>query len=233
MKKFLFFGFLLATVSIMATGCSSCQSENNEQEAPAKEQVVTSGSDYDGVLPDFTAGVAHIQAIHRQTMFELIKGEQYEWRNSRVLFNDSITFGNIDSLKVVEVTDVFYYWNASDGPCVQFIASNVEKGTLIPHVIHDVWIEDASLNDKKVVLDVEDVLARLKEWDGVLPPAISMSLRYPVGPCECNAQWVIGNAYDVIFIDAVTGEITNWNPAFNPNNKPKGGDFGKPLGEWP
>jgi hypothetical protein len=31
----------------------------------------------------------------------------------------------------------------------------------------------------------------------------------------------------------VTGEVSNWNPAFNPNNKAKGGDFGKPLGEWP
>ena len=133
---------MLAIVSIMATGCSSCQSENNEQ-----EQVVTSGSDYDGVVQDFTAGVCHIQALHRQTMFELIKGEQYEWRNSRVLFNDSITFGNIDSLKVVEVTDVFYYWNASDGPCVQFIASNVEKGTLIPHVIHDVWVNYPAAKD--------------------------------------------------------------------------------------
>ena len=83
---------------------------------------------------------------------------------------------------------------------------------------------------KKLALQV---IERLKQWNGVIPPAVCMSLRYPVGPCECNAQWVIGDAFDVIFIDAVTGEISNWNPAFNPNNKAKGGDFGKPLGEWP
>ncbi len=232
MKKVLFFGFLLAIVSIMATGCDSCQSGNKKQGAPSQEQVINDGSDYDGVVKDFTACVSHIQALHRQTMFALIDGGYYEWRNSKVLFNDSITFGNIDELKVVEVTDVFCYFN-DEGPQVQFIASNVEKGTIIPHVIHDVWIEDASLNNKEIKLSAEDVLAKLKEWNGVLPPAVCMNLRYPVGPCECNAQWVIGNAYDVIFVDAVTGDISNWNPAFNPNNKPKGGDFGKPLGEWP
>jgi len=233
MKKYFLFGFVLAIVSIVATGCSSCQSENKQQDdAPAQEQVSNFGADYDGVVQDFTAGVSHIQALHRQTMFTLIDGGYYEWRNSKVLFNDSITFENIDELKVLDVTDVFFYWS-DKGPQVQYIATNVEKGTIIYPVIRDVWIEDASLNDKEIVLSAEDVLQRLKEWNGILPPAVCMSLRNPVGPCECNAQWVIGNEFDVIFIDAVTGEISNWCPAFNPNNKPKGGDFGKPLGEWP
>ena len=231
MKKFLLFGFLLAIVSIIATGCNSCKSEN-KQDAPTEEQVVINGADYDGVVTDFTAGVSHIQALHRQTMFNLIDGEPYQWRNSRVLFNDTITWENIDELKVVEVTDVFFYWN-NEGPHVQFIASNVKAGTLIPPVIRDVWIEDADLSNKEIRLTCEDVLQRLKEFNGVIPSAISMTLRYPVGPCECNAQWVIGDVYDVIFVDAVTGDISNWDPAFNTNNKAKGGDFGKPLGEWP
>lgn len=231
MKKFLLFGFLLAIVSIMATGCNSCKSEN-KQDAPPEEQVIINGADYDGVVTDFTAGVSHIQALHRQTMYSTLGVKQFEWRNSKVLFNDTITWENIDELKVVEVTDVFFYWN-NEGPHVQFIASNVKNGTIIPPAINDVWIEDADLSDKEIKLTCEDVLQRLKEWNGLIPPAICMSLRYPVGPCECNAQWVIGDVYDVIFVDAITGEISNWNPAFNPNNKPKGGDFGKPLGEWP
>jgi hypothetical protein len=150
-----------------------------------------------------------------------------------VLFNDSITLENIDDMNVVEVTDVFFYWDSVVGPQVQFIATNVKKGTLIPPAIQDIWIEDANLSDKEIKLTCEDVLKRLKEWNGVIPPGISMSLRYPVGACECNAQWVIGDVSDVIFVDAVTGEVSNWDPAFNPNNKAKGGDFGKPLGEWP
>lgn len=230
MKKTILFSFLLAIVSIMATGCCCCQTENKNQQTVSEQTGFA--NDYDGVIPDMTAGVAHIQALHRQTMFNLIDGTDYEWRNSKVLFNDSIKLENIDALKVVDVTDVFYYWN-SEGPNVQIIATDAQKGTIILPAIHDVWIEDANLSNKEIKLTAENVLQRLKEWNGLIPAAKSMSLRYPVGPMECNAQWVIGNQYDVIFIDAVTGSITNWCPAFNPNNKPKGGYFGKPLGEWP
>lgn len=230
MKKIIFLMLALVTLG-MTVGVVACAGCSKGETQKIDDPVVVY-HDYDGVVQDFTAGVEHIQALHRQTMNVLIEGQHYEWRNSKVLFNDSITFGNIDELKVVEVTDVFYYWN-DEGPNVQFIASNVKKGTILPPVIHDVWIEDASLNDKEIKLSAEDVLVKLKEWNGVIPPSICMSLRYPVGPCECNAQWVIGNAFDVIFIDAVTGNVSNWNPAFNPNNKAKGGDFGKPLGEWP
>jgi hypothetical protein len=231
MKKDFFgkvMGVLLLAVMVLVCSCNGC-AKTEEQDI----QPVSLCHDYDGVVQDFTAGVEHIQALHRQTMFSLIDGQEYQWRNSKVLFNDSITLENIDNLHVVEVTDVFFYWDEVVGPQVQYIATNVKKGTLIPPTIQDVWIEDANLSDKEIKLTVKDVLNRLKEWNGIIPPGVSMSLRYPVGPCECNAQWVIGNEFDVIFIDAVTGDISNWCPAFNPNNKAKGGDFGKPLGEWP
>ena len=230
MKKFIFL-MLTAVLLCMVAGMSSCKScGKGEPGEPIVEKAVQ--ADYDGVVVDFTAGVDHIQSLHRQKMYTLNDGANYEWRNSKVLFNDTITWENIDELKVVEVTDVFFYWN-SEGPHVQFIATNVKDGTIIYKPIRDVWIEDDNLSDKEVKLSADDVLQRLKEFNGLIPPAISMSLRYPVGPCECNAQWVVGDAYDVIFVDAVTGDVSNWNPAFNPNNTPKGGDFGKPLGEWP
>ena len=217
---------LLAVLSLVMGSCNGCV----KSEPKAGDTVVVNASDYDGVVMDFTAGVSHIQALHRQTMYTQV-AEDYEWRNSKVLFNDTIRTDNIDALKVVDVTDVFQYWD--EGPWVQFISSNATKGTIMPPAIQDVWIEDASLNEAPIKLSAEDVLTKLKEWNGVIPPAVCMSLRLPVGPMVCNAQWVIGDVFDVIFVDAVTGEISNWNPAFNPNNNAKGGDFGKPLGEWP
>ena len=234
MKKMTFLTVLLvATAWAGLCSCSGCKGETQKTDGPA----VTS-ADYDGVVPDFNAGVSHIQALHRQTMYGMVQKARsvdggYEWRNSKVLFSDSITARNIDGLHVTSVTDVYYYWDKAKGPQVQFIASDVKKGTLIPPAINDVWIEDADMSEKEVRLSAEDVLERLKQWNGVLPPAVGMSLRYPVGPCECNAQWVLGDAFDVIFVDAVTGDISNWNPAFNPRNKARGGYFGKPLGEWP
>lgn len=217
MKKSIFLLGLLVLALIGLTSCESCKSNK-----------IT--DDYNGVTQNFTAGVDKIQNLHRQTMYTQVCKE-YEWRNSNVIFSDSIKTDNLDSLHIVDVTDVFQWWD--NGPKITFISTNIEKGTLIAPPITDVWIEDGDLSEKQLKLSAEDVLKRLAEWNGVIPPATSMSLRYPVGPCECNAQWVIGDVYDVIFIDAVTGEISNWNPAFNPNNKAKGGDFGKPLGEWP
>ena len=220
MKKYILMGFLLAIVSIMATGCSSCQSGKQKQDAVT---VVT--NDYDGVTQDFTAGISNIQALHRQTVFSLIKGQKYEWRNSKVIFSEAITAENIDDLHVVDVTDVFYYWN--EGPWVQYVTTNVQKGTLIPKPIPDIWIEDDNLSEAQIKLSAEDALQRLKEWNGVIPEATAMTLRLPLGPRHCNAQWVIGGIRDVIFIDAVTGDITNWCPAFPVPN------VNGPLGEWP
>lgn len=231
MKKFIFMS-LLTLVCVALTGCSSCHSDKAKQET--KDVVY---HDYDGVVQDFTAGVSHIQALHRQTMYQLAQQGKpvngYQWRNSRVIFNDTLTFDNIDDLHITDINDVFYYWDKDKGPQVQYINVNVKRGTQIPWPINDVWIEDDNLSETPIKLTAEDALQRLKEVNCPIPPAKSMTLRLPIGPCACNAQWVIGDVNDVLFIDAVTGEVSNWNPAFNPQKDAKGGDFGKPLGEWP
>lgn len=226
MKKFYFILSLMLVVSgMMLTGCSSCQSGNNKQESVYH--------DYDGVVQDFTAGVSHIQALHRQTVYSTLGVKEFEWRNSKIVFSDSVTFENIENLHITDINDVFYYWDGQKGPQVQFINSNVKKGVQIPWPVNDVWIEDDDLSEAPIKLSAEQALMRLKEVNCPIPPAKSMSLRLPVGPVECNPQYVIGDIYDVIFIDAVTGDVSNWNPAFNPKKGVKGGNFGKPLGEWP
>lgn len=211
MKRFLFCmaaAVLLTMMAGMMISCAGCG--KGAPEAPVEEAVPAS-ADYDGVVQDFTAGVSKVQALHRQAMYSQV-AQEYEWRNSKVIFNDTITSENIDALHVTDVTDVFYFWN--DGPWVQYITSNVKKGTMILPLIPDVWIEDDDLSDAPIKLNAEDVLQRLKEWNGVLPPAKSITLRLPIGPIRCNAQWVMGDAYDVLFVDAVTGDITDWCPAF-------------------
>ncbi len=210
MKKFL--GLLgMLTIAVMLVGCNSCNPKEGKHEEVAYH-------DYDGVAQDFTAGVSHIQALHRQTMLVLAKQagatNGYQWRNSRVVFNDTLTLENIDDVHVVAVNDVFFYWNEK-GPWVQYINSHVKNGVQIPFPINDVWIEDADMSNKEIKLSAEDAIKRLKEWNGVLPQGCnSITLRYPVGPKDCNPQWVFGDVYDVLFIDAVTGEVRDYDPAF-------------------
>lgn len=218
MKKSIILSILLAIVSIMATGCTSCQSENTKQE--------TVYHDYDGVVQDFTAGVSHIQALHRQKMYNIIQflkeqGHEialnnYQWRNSLVILNDTVTAENIDDLHIVSIRDVFYYWSNKFGPQVQYITDHVVYGTQIPYPISDVWIEDRDMSNAPIKLSAEEALTRLKEWNGILPKDCNfIILRLPVGPKDCNPQWTFGDVGDVLFIDAVTGEIRTWNPAFS------------------
>lgn len=218
MKKSIILSLLLAIVSIMATGCTSCQSENTKQE--------TVYHDYDGVVQDFTTGVSHIQALHRQKMYNIIQfpkeqGHEialnnYQWRNSLVILNDTVTAENIDDLHIVSIRDVFYYWSNKFGPQVQYITDHVVYGTQIPYPISDVWIEDRDMSNAPIKLSAEEALTRLKEWNGILPKDCNfIILRLPVGPKDCNPQWTFGDVGDVLFIDAVTGEIRTWNPAFS------------------
>lgn len=198
---------------VSCSGCSECGTCEN---VPSR--------DYDGVVQDFTAGVDHITALHRQMMFEIYGDEQFAWYETKVLFNDSLKLETLDDLKVVDVTDVFQLF--APARC-QYISSNVSKGTIIPQPIPDIWIEDVDMSSSPMKLTVKDVLEKLKAWDGILPPAVGMTLRQPLGPRKCNPQWVIGNIMQVIFVDAVTGDITDWCPAFPIPN------VSGPLGEWP
>ncbi len=223
MRKSIFMCLLLAMFSIMVTGCSSCQSENSKQEAP-KEKVSIFGSDYDGVLPDLSKGAEHIIALQRQQMYNAVEDGEYVWYETKFTYNDSLKIETLDDIKLVEITSTFQTF----APNLSWtITDNVVKGHLFPHPTPGLWIEDFDLSKAELKLSVSDVIQRLKEWNGIMPPATFIILRKPVGPQLCNAQYVIGNPYQVIFIDAITGDVTDWNPAFPRVNT------GTPLGEWP
>ena len=213
MKKIIFLMLALVTLG-MTVGVVACAGCSKGETAKIDDPVVVY-HDYDGVVQDFTAGVGHIQALHRQTMAWLTGGKEYQWRNSRVILNDTVTMDNIDDLHVVAVNDVFFYWDSQKGPMVQYINSHVKYGVQIPYPINDIWIEDADMSEQPIKISAEEALMRLKEWNGILPKDCNfIILRLPVGPKDCNPQWTFGDVYDVLFIDAVTGEIRDYDPAF-------------------
>lgn len=238
MKKILFLMLALVTLG-MTVGVVACAGCSKGETQKIDDPVVVY-HDYDGVVQDFTAGVVNIQALHRQTMYGLAGGKEYQWRNSRVILNDTVTAENIDDLHVVAVNDVFFYWDSQKGPMVQYINSHVKYGVQIPYPINDVWIEDADMSDQPIKISAEQALSRLKEYNaaikreqngagsssaereqggakpnGILPKDCNfIILRLPVGPKDCNPQWTFGDVDDVLFIDAVTGEIRDYDPAF-------------------
>ena len=236
MKKFFILGFLLAIVSIMATGCSSCQSEKKKQVdgiekvdsvAQADSVVSVVAEDYDGVVPDITASVENIIATDRQAMYTIAKGASYRFFESDIKLCDFLDSENCDG-KILSVNNVFQQviekGNGSDTNVLMFLTTG--KGTEVSIYEHAFYLENEPLNDKPMPITFEKAFERMMKANVVKPKSRNCILRKPVGPTPCNAQYIFGNRVQQIYVDAVTGEVRTKNPAFD-------GYLGKPLGEWP
>lgn len=210
MKKSLYLCLLLAIVSIMATGCAGCQSENKEQ--PEVDNKMSFSSDYDGVLPDMKKGAEHIVSLHRQTMYKLVEGNTYYWYETKFTLTGEVTSESLLETEVSEITSTFQTFEPE---LCYTITTNASKGTLIPAPTPGIWIEDFDLSKESIKLTVKDVLQKLSDWNGVLPKGTTyIILRKPVGPLDCNAQYVIGNPFEAVWVDAVTGKVSDSCPAF-------------------
>lgn len=227
MKKCFLFGFLLAIVSIMATGCNSCKSENKQEDVPVGDVVINVGNDYDGDLGGKLVA-EHVISTQRETMFSLAQGKDYKWFETTIELADWLDAEGQDGT-IAEVTSLFQTI-VEEGKCVdtwvQYIATSATKGTMIPQPIHSFVVGDCPLNDTPIKLTFDEALERVMEANCPKPHSRFCVLRKELGPKIVNAQYVFGNLSSQLYVDAVTGVVTDENPAFD-------GDFGKPLGEWP
>ena len=88
------------------------------------------------------------------------------------------------------------------------------------------WIEDCIMQYDSLKLTYNDACEVFNKVNLPRPHSKHICLRTPLGPLNCNAQYVFGNVQEQVWIDAKTGEARSSNPAF-PD------DLKKPLGEWP
>lgn len=227
MKKNLFLWFLLAIVGMVATGCESCKSENKKQDAPVGDVVISVANDYDGNLGGKLVA-EHVISTQRETMFSLAQGKDYKWFETTIELADWLDAEGQDGT-IAEVTSLFQTI-VEEGKCVdtwvQYIATSATKGTMIPQPIHSFVVGDCALNDEPIKLTFDEALERVMEANCSKPHSRFCVLRKELGPKDINAQYVFGNLSSQLYVDAVTGVVTDENPAFD-------GGFGKPLGEWP
>ena len=76
------------------------------------------------------------------------------------------------------------------------------------------WVEDYPLIGDSIKLTYKDAFKRVMETNSPKPHTKNCVLRKPVGPIECNPQYVFGNIHVQLWVDAVTGDVNNSNPAF-------------------
>ena len=203
----------------MFTACSSCgQSQKNT--VVADSTAVTNSK--------MVIDVDHAIALDRQTMYANYK-DNYRWYETEILLPEFLDDENVTSnpeMVVNVLQSIVEEGNGADVWVHKF--QHFKDGTVVHDSIQGFWIENYALNDEVIKLNYTAAYDRMMQSNFPKPHSKHVTLRNPIGPVAVNTQWIFGNIHEQIWIDAVTGDAKNSNPAF-----PKEKGFKMPLGEWP
>lgn len=172
--------------------------------------------------------VEHLIALDRQTMYVNYK-DDYRWYETEILlpeFMDSDSATSNPEMIVNVLQSVVEKGNGADVWVHKF--QHFKDGTVVHDSIQGFWIEDYALNDEAIKLKYTEAWDRMMQTNSPKPHSKYVTLRNPIGPVAVNTQWIFGNIHEQLWVDAVTGDVKNSNPAF-----PKEKGFKMPLGEWP
>ena len=197
---------LLAAVAVLI-GCS-CENKKTPE-----------------VVAKADLNVEKVISVDREHMY-LSYGEGYRWFESCILLKDYLdeecdgTVSGISNVFQV-ITDM----NSKSADVFVVLAAHTPDTTSY-EVKHGFWIEDMPLNEAEISLTFKDAFEKINQVNLPKPHSKNCVLRKPVGPKDCNAQYVFGNTQATLWVDAVTGEVKESCPAFPEELK-------MPLGEWP
>jgi hypothetical protein len=219
MKKYLVMT-VLALVSLLVTSCNQCSGTSTPK------TDVGDNKDASGVLVKLD--VDHLISTDRQSMYMNYK-DNYRWYETEILlpeFMDSDNATSDPEMVVNILQSIVEEGNGADVWVHKF--QHFKDGTFAHDSIQGFWIENYALNDEVIKLNYTKAWDRMMATNLPKPHSRHVTLRNPIGPVAVNTQWIFGNISEQIWIDAVTGEAKNSNPAF-----PKEKGFKMPLGEWP
>ena len=190
MKKTLF--ILIAVISFF-TACTTCSTKN-----------VASVAKID---------VENTVSIDRESMFAEY-GEDYRWFETSIVLKDFLDSDSCDGT-VAEVTNVMQAVECMEsGADVHVVIFTHTSDALSKEVIHSFWVEDSPLNDEAIKLTYEEAFEKVMATNSPKPHSKHCVLRKEVGMLDCNPQYIFGNTEAQLYVDAVTGEVRNYNPAF-------------------
>lgn len=207
MKKFLV--FLVGLMLMIGVSACTCTQQKVTSEPQVAELVVENTISTD-----------------RQDVY-LNHGKEYRWYETGVQLKnwlDEENDGTIDM--IVNVFQVIEQHDSTSFDTFVFKYQHTLEGTTTDS-IHGFWIEDYPLNEEVIKVSFKEAFEKIQEVNLPKPHTRQVVLRKQVGPVDANPQWIFGNLHSQIYVDAVTGDVTDENPAF------KAMGFKMPLGEWP
>ena len=214
MKRISYLFIALFSIMIAFSSCNSC-----------KKQEVKSNDVLTGDKAELV--VEQVYNTDKQYMFTTY-GQDYRWFESCVLLKDYLD-EECDGT-VAGISNVFQVVENNDGKSADVFVVLVAHtaDSTVYDVRHGFWVEDFPLNDAEIKLTYQQAFEKINEVNLPKPHSKNCVLRKPIGPVSCNAQYVFGNVHAQLWVDAVTGEVKESNPAF-----PEDKGFKMPLGEWP
>lgn len=209
MKKILIFSLLAFLVSGMIS-CSSCN-KNKEKE---NTEVVTD------------LNVENCISADREKMF-LSHGKDYRWFETCMRLKSCLDEDNDGTLE--ELVNIFQVIIDSESgyDTKVYKFQHFSDGVIAQDSTIGFWVEDSPLETETIKITYKEAFDKLMATNLPKPHSRYCTLRKQVGPKPCNPQYIFGNTKSQIYVDAVNGNVTDKNPAF------EGGGFKMPLGEWP
>lgn len=185
--------FYLALTVLLTIGVSSCKCTNDE---PTPEAAVID--------------VENTVSLDKETVFADY-GENYRYYETEVVLANYLDEENDGT--VAEVTNVFQVMPTEETDVHVIMFTHDTTGTTVNDVA-SFWVGDCPLNDEAVCLNFVTAFERLNEANLPKPHSKHAVLRKELGPLDCNPQWVFGNQHVQVYVDATTGEVRDYNPAF-------------------
>ena len=158
--------------------------------------------------------VEHVIAVDRQDMF-MNYGETYRWYETCILLKEYLD-SNEASNEITGISNVFQVYRVED-ECIDtdVVMYTHTADTAIVDVKHGFWVDDFPLNEELIKVTFEEAYQKVMEVNYEKPHSRQCVIRKPIGPINCNPQYIFGNIHSQIYVDATNGNVTDKNPAFN------------------
>ena len=155
----------------------------------------------------------NVISTDREEMF-LKWGENYKWFESCVVLKNYLDTDSASN-EVESITNIFQALEPHASGFDTFVVFMETKEDVTDvNTVHSFWVEDFPLDTADIELTFEGAYNRVMAANYPKPHSRNVVLRKEVGPNDCNPQYIFGNMRSQLYVDAVTGEVTDQNPVF-------------------
>lgn len=168
----------------------------------------------DSTVVDSVNYVENAIAMDKENMY-LTYGKDYKWFETCIVLNEYMDSENTND-SVVGISNIFQVLEQKDSKSFDvhvIMYTHVGDSTQVD-VKHGFWIEDQPMNNDSIKVTFKEAYTKMMAANLPKPHSRQCVLRKEVGSKDCNPQYIFGNSEAQVYVDAVTGNVTDMNPAF-------------------